>query len=62
MFMVSIKEEARRLIEKLPENSTWEDLMEQIYVRKTIEAGLADVDAGRTVPLKEVRQRFGLEP
>lgn len=60
--MVSIKEEARQLIEKLPENSTWEDLMEQIYVRKTVEAGLADSDAGRTVPLRDVRQRFGLEP
>lgn len=60
--MVSIKEEARRLIEKLPENSTWEDLTEQIYVRKTIEARHADVEAGGTVPLKDVRQRFELEP
>lgn len=60
--MVNIKDEARRLVENLPENSTWEDLMEQIYVRKAIEAGLADADAGRTVPLEEVRQRFGLKP
>ena len=36
--------------------------MEQIYVRKTIEAGLADSDTGRTVPLEDVRQRFGLKP
>jgi predicted transcriptional regulator len=60
--MVSIKEEARHLIETLPEGATWEDLMERIYVRKAIEAGLADVEAGRTVPLEEVRQRYGLEP
>jgi predicted transcriptional regulator len=60
--MVSIKEEARHLIETLPEGATWEDLMERIYVRKTIEAGLADVEAGRTVPLEEVRKRYGLEP
>ncbi|HET8655112.1 MAG TPA: hypothetical protein VFL93_06330 [Longimicrobiaceae bacterium] len=60
--MVGIKDEARRMIEILPENSTWEDLMEQIYVRKTIEAGLADSEAGRTVPVTDVRRRFGLEP
>jgi hypothetical protein len=36
--------------------------MEQIYVRKTIEAGFADSQADRTVPLAEVRRRFGLEP
>jgi hypothetical protein len=59
--MVSIKEEARHLIETLPEDATWEDLMERIYVRKAIEAGLADVAADRTVPLKEVRRRYGLE-
>lgn len=28
-----IKGEARKLIEKLPENSTWDDLMHKIYVR-----------------------------
>lgn len=59
--MVSIKDEARQLVENLPENCTWEDLMEQIYVRKAIEAGLTDAEAGRTVPLGEVRERFGLK-
>lgn len=33
-----------------------------IDVRRAIEAGLADVDAGRTVPNDEVRRRFGLPP
>ena len=38
MTTSGIKEEARRLIETLPENSTWEDLMHEIYVRQAIEA------------------------
>jgi predicted transcriptional regulator len=59
--MVRIKEEARRLIERLPEDFSWEDLMHEIYVRKAIESGLADSDAGRTVPVEDVRRRFGLE-
>jgi hypothetical protein len=55
-----IKEEARKLIEKLPENSTWDDLMHEIYVRQSIEAGLADSKAGRTKSVEAVRKRFGL--
>lgn len=60
--MVSIKEEARRLVERLPESATWDDLMHEIYVRKAVESGLADSEAGRTTPVEEVRKRFGLEP
>ena len=60
--MASIRERAQRLIEDLPEDATWDDLMREIYVRKTIEAGLADSEEGRTTPVEEVRKRFGLEP
>ncbi len=60
--MVSIKEEARRLLERLPEDATWDDLMHEVYVRKAIEAGRADSQAGRVTPVEEVRRRFGLEP
>jgi predicted transcriptional regulator len=60
--MINVKEEARRLVEHLPEGATWDDLMREIHVRKAIESGIADSDAGRTVPVEEVRRRFGLEP
>ncbi|MBD2773060.1 hypothetical protein [Iningainema tapete] len=56
----SIKEEARRLIDQLPENSTWDDLMYEIYVRQVVEAGLADSKAGRVTSVEQVRKRFGL--
>ena len=56
----NIKQEAHRLFEKLPDKATWDDLMYQIYVRQTIEAGIKDSDEGRTVDVKEVRKRFGL--
>lgn len=60
MQTTSIKEEAKQLIESLPENSTWDDLMHEIYVRQTIEAGLADSAAGRTMSVEDVRAQFGL--
>jgi predicted transcriptional regulator len=56
----NIKEEAKRLLEMLPDDLTWDQLMHEIYVRQSIEAGLADSNAGKAVDVKEVRQRFGL--
>ncbi|HWG46929.1 MAG TPA: hypothetical protein VN688_29470 [Gemmataceae bacterium] len=55
----TIKEEARQLIERLPEDATWEDLQYQIYFRQAVEAGLKDSREGRTVPLEEARRRLG---
>jgi hypothetical protein len=60
MQSTNLKEEARRLVEKLPADATWDDLMYQIYVRQAIDAGLEDSEGGRTVDVKEVRRRFGL--
>jgi hypothetical protein len=60
MTTINIKQEARRLVEQLPEDATWDDLMHEIYVRQAIEAGLQDSQAGRTLDVKKVRARFGL--
>jgi predicted transcriptional regulator len=60
MASTNVKQEARRLVDNLPENATWDDLMYEIYVRQAIDAGLADSDAGRTLDVKEVRAKFGL--
>lgn len=53
-----VKEEARQLVERLPEGSTWEDLMHKIYVRQAIEKGLDDSEAGRTTDVAQVRAKF----
>ncbi len=55
MPITDLKREAHRLIDQLPEDATWDDLMYQLFVRQAIEAGFADSDAGRTVDLHEVR-------
>jgi len=61
MPTTSVKEEARKIIEHLPEDATWEDLQYEIYVRQAIKAGLKDSAEGKTLPVDEVRRRFGLE-
>jgi predicted transcriptional regulator len=54
------KDEARKMIDRMPPNATWDDLMREIYVREAIERGLADSNEGRTKDVKEVRAKFGL--
>ncbi len=56
----NIKQEACNLLQKLPENATWDDLMYEIYVRQAIEAGIEDSEAGRTMDVGQVRAKFGL--
>ena len=62
MSSIRVKDEARRLVEGLSDDSTWEDLMYEIYVRETVESGLADGEAERVVEVGILREEFGLTP
>src|ERR1700741_2547254 len=62
MSNATVKEEARKLVDRLPDDATWEDLQYEIYVRQAVDTGLKDADAGRTVSDEEARRRFGLGP
>jgi len=60
MSTVVRKEDAHSLIDQLPANATWDDLMHEIYVREAIEKGLEDSKAGRTKDVNEIRGKYGL--
>ncbi|MBI2515664.1 MAG: hypothetical protein HYV95_02000 [Opitutae bacterium] len=53
-----IKADALKLVRELPANASWDDLMYRVYVRQKIDAGLADIRAGRTVLHASVRKEF----
>lgn len=57
-----IRPDAKRLVELLPPDASWDDLAYEVYVRQSIERGVADADAGRTVDhetaLARVRARI----
>lgn len=55
-----IKTQAHQLVESLPDNATWDDVMYRVYVRQAIETGLRDAAEGRTIDVSEVRRQFGL--
>ena len=52
------KEEVRKLLDTLPEDSSLEDIQYHIYVREKIERGLRDVREGRTLSQEEVERRM----
>ena len=56
--MSLLKTEAKKLIDDLPEDATWDDLMYKIYVRKKIEMGLKDIEEGRVVSHEEMKKKF----
>ncbi len=54
------KQQARRLIDELPDGISWQELAYRLEVRADIEEGLADIKAGRVVSTAELRREFGL--
>ncbi len=51
--MSTVRDEARKLVDQLPDGAGWDDLMYQIYVRQKIEAGRKAITAGRFVTQDE---------
>ena len=58
--MSTVKEEVRKLAEKLPPDATWEQAMYELYARQKIAEGERAIAEGRVVPHDEVKKRFGL--
>ena len=56
--MHTAKESARNIIDHLPDQATWEDIMYELYVKQKIEAGLKAVEEGRTIPHVEMKRRL----
>jgi hypothetical protein len=56
--MSTAKEEVRKLLEQLPDNSSFEDIQYHIYVREKIERGLHEVEQGQVLSQEEVERRM----
>lgn len=58
--ILTAKQQAHELLARLPDDATWDEVVYQMAVRRSIERGLADVEAGRVIDLQDVRAQFGL--
>jgi hypothetical protein len=57
VFMSMIKEEAKKIIDKMPEQATWDDIMYQFYVKKKIELSIKAAETGKILSHEDVKKR-----
>ena len=60
MPVPTTRDRIRDVIDKLPPDATFDDAIERLIFLAKIEAGLAELDAGRGIPHDEVKRRLGL--
>ena len=56
--MGAAKEEARMLIEQLPDHATWDDIMYEFYVKKKLAKALDEAAAGEVVSHETVKEQL----
>lgn len=61
MPIANLKRIAHELIDQLPDDASWDDVVYEIVTRREIDAGLADSAANRTTPVEDVAKEFGLK-
>ena len=58
----SVKAALRDLLDRLPDDATWDEVDYAIHVRRSIERGLEDITAGRTIRHEDILMEIGIEP
>ena len=52
------KDTVRDLLNRLPDDCTLEDVLYHLYVLQAVDRGLADAEAGRTIPHEQVAEEM----
>ena len=56
--MGTMKDNAIKMIRDLPEDATYEDIMEKLYFMEKVEEGLKNIREGVTVTHEEAKERI----
>jgi predicted transcriptional regulator len=56
--MQTAKQAARQMIDQVPDQASWDDIMYELYVKQKLEKGLKAVEEGRTVSHGEAKRRL----
>ena len=54
--MAEVKERVRELLDRLPDDCSFDDVLYHLYVVQKVEQGLADVAAGRVISHEQVAE------
>ncbi|MHB1155619.1 MAG: hypothetical protein ACYC26_02145 [Phycisphaerales bacterium] len=55
---MTVKETARQIIDRLPDDASIEDVINALYVRAKFEAGEQQIKQNRGIPHEQARQRI----
>ena len=56
--MSTAKEEVRRILDRIPDDASFEDIQYHIYVREKIERGLKDIKEDKVLNQEDVEHRM----
>ena len=56
--LATAKQRALEIVQDLPEDSSYEDILRELAFERMIERGLADAEAGRTISSEEMKRRI----
>ena len=55
---MSIKESVKQMLDNLPEDVEYEDIIAEIYFKQQVEKGLQQLDDGKGLTHEEVKKRL----
>ena len=55
---MSVKELAKSVIDKLPDEANMDDIIHALYIRTKFERGLQEIEDGKGVPHEEAKKRM----
>ena len=56
--MSVVIKEAKKLLDTLPDQASWDDIVYEMYVKKKIDEGLKAADEGKLIPHEDVKKKF----
>jgi hypothetical protein len=56
--MNPVKEEIKKMIDSLPEEVSYDDIMAEIYFKQRVDKSLAQIEKGETISHEEANQRL----
>ncbi len=60
MASANVKQQVHELVDHLPDDVTWDDVVYRIAVRRSIEIGLHESESGKGVDTETLRRELGL--
>ena len=56
--MTVIKEQVLEMVKRLPDNFSIDDILDEIYFKSQVDAGLQELDEGKGISHEEVERRL----